>query len=113
MRLEVGKVKVGVYVVRGEGNELAATPEQSTKEAVGVERVGEVSMERPDSYAVGATNFLHAEHDRCSRWEVSIATLKEAFGELCCTPPPRDRPHPEGVLDEDAGRVHHLWQHRW
>jgi hypothetical protein len=39
----------------------------------GVERVGEVSKERLDSYAAGATNFLHAEHERRSRrgaWEV-------------------------------------------
>jgi hypothetical protein len=25
----------------------------------GIERVGEVSKERPDSYAAGATDFLH------------------------------------------------------
>jgi hypothetical protein len=33
----------------------------------GVEWVGEVSKDRPDSYTAGATNFLHAEHERRSR----------------------------------------------
>jgi hypothetical protein len=33
----------------------------------GIERVGEVSKDRLDSYAVGATNFLHVEHERHSR----------------------------------------------
>jgi hypothetical protein len=42
---------------------------------------------------------------------VSIAALKEHFGELCCTPPPRDRAHLEGVLDEDAVRVQPLRRH--
>jgi hypothetical protein len=41
--------------------------------------------------------------------QVSIAAQKEHFGELHCTPPPRDRPHPKGVLDEDACGVQPLW----
>jgi hypothetical protein len=39
---------------------------------------------------------------------VSIAALKEHFSELHCTPPPRDRPHLEGALDDDAGGVQPL-----
>jgi hypothetical protein len=60
-------------------------------------------------------NFLHAEPERRSRrgpWEVSIAATKEHFVELRCTPPPQDRPHPEGVLDEDVGGVQPLRPHR-
>jgi hypothetical protein len=90
-------VQVGEFVVSGEGGELADAPVRSAEEVEGVERVGEVSKDCPDSYAAGATNFLHAESERRAR-EVFIAAPKEHFGELCCTPPPRDRPHPEGVL---------------
>jgi hypothetical protein len=89
-------------VVRGEGDELATAPERSAEEAEGVERVGKMSKEHLDSYTARATNFLHAEHERHSRQVVSIAAPKEEFGELHFTPPPRDRAHPEGVLDEDA-----------
>jgi hypothetical protein len=59
----------------------------------GVKWVGEVSKDRPDSYVAGVTNFLHAEPERRSQrraQEVSIAAPKEHFGELRCTPPPRD-----------------------
>jgi hypothetical protein len=47
-------VEVGEDVVHGEGNELAAAPERSAEELEGVEQVGEVSKDRPDSYAMGA-----------------------------------------------------------
>jgi hypothetical protein len=70
-------VQVGESVVRGEGDELAASPERSAEEVEGVERVGGVSKDCPDSYASGATNFLHVEPERRSRRrarEVSIAT---------------------------------------
>jgi hypothetical protein len=59
-------VQVGESVVCGEGDELAAAPERSTEEVEGVERVGEVSKDRPDSYAAGATKLLHAEPERRS-----------------------------------------------
>jgi hypothetical protein len=96
-------VQVGESVVRGEGNELAAALERLAEEVEGVERVGEVSKDRPDSYAAMARNFLHTEPERRSprrAREVSIAAPKEHFVELCCTPPPRDCPHrpPLGTL---------------
>jgi hypothetical protein len=53
----------------------------------GVEWVGEVSKDRPDFYATGATNFFHTEPERRSRRgarEVSIGAPKENFGELRC-----------------------------
>jgi hypothetical protein len=46
-------VEVGEDVVHGEGDELAAALERSAEEVEGVERVGEVSKDRPDPYAAG------------------------------------------------------------
>jgi hypothetical protein len=57
-------VQVGEAVVHGEGDELTAAPERSAEEVEGIERVGEVSKDLPDSYAMGATNFLHVEPER-------------------------------------------------
>jgi hypothetical protein len=36
----------------------------------GVKRVGEVSKDLPDSYTVGAMNFLHAEPERAPGGEL-------------------------------------------
>jgi hypothetical protein len=58
MWLEVGKVKVRVHVVHDEGDELAATPEHSAEEAAGVELVGEVSKEHPNSYGGPRTSSM-------------------------------------------------------
>lgn len=98
---------VGVDVVDGEGDELAAAPEDLPEEVVGVEGVGESHREQHEDDAVPVAGLVDVVHGLRARWEaeVGIAGVEEGAGELDRPPPPRHRPHAEGVLHEHARRV--------
>jgi hypothetical protein len=49
----VGPTKSGTHITAG------PTLQRSAEEVEGIEWVGEVSKEHPDSYTAGAMNFLH------------------------------------------------------
>jgi hypothetical protein len=59
------KLKKMLYMVKAMNSQ--PHPKRSAEEVEGVERVGEVSKDCPDSYVAGAMNFLHVEHERRSR----------------------------------------------
>ena len=80
-------VEVGVDVVRGEGDELAAASVHLAKEVVGAELVGEANKHNRGKVGPG-TNLFQAEHDWQAGWEVFEARTEEPVGELRCTPPP-------------------------
>ena len=94
MHAAVGEdvVHVGEDVVCCERDKLASTPKNTPEEVVGIEVVGEPHNEADGIPIVG--ELLHAEHHRRTPGEVAVAGGEEELGELPCTPPPRDRPHP-------------------
>ena len=94
-------VEVGEDVVRGERDELAAAPEHLPEEVEGVVWVGEVDQDGDEDAGTVAV-LVDAVHPRRARREVGVAGAEEAPGEVDRPSPTGDRPHAQGVLDDDA-----------
>ena len=78
---------VGVDVLHGEEDGLAAAPKDLARELARVKRVGEGDREQLED-AAAVTNLVEGEHPRRARWEVGIAGSEEGAGEFDRTPPP-------------------------